>query len=337
MTRGREFLVGLVIIVSVATAVIGTLWLQGRTFGPVRTATVLTESVGQLAEGNAVTYRGVRIGQVETIQVLDDGSVVEVILLLRQAVRLPVDAVVVFGPESLFGDWQAEIVSGAAFPRFSFYEVPERFTVPDTVATRVLGGFALPELSRLTASAEQIATNLESLTDRLELALNEETTSSLTAAIANIQAITQEVRRLVAEQGRVATSITANADTALSEIQMAAGAARRAFERVDTLMDDGEIEALFTDLREIAMNLRTVSGELADTTSGVGPSLARADSAFARLDRIAARIEAGEGALGRLLSDSTLAVQAENVLLRLDSLLADLRENPQRYLRLSIF
>jgi phospholipid/cholesterol/gamma-HCH transport system substrate-binding protein len=66
-------------------------------------------------------------------------------------------------------------------------------------------------------------------------------------------------------------------------------------------------------------------------------TLARADSTFARLDRIAVRIESGEGTVGRLLSDSTFADRAEGVLLQLDSLLADLRENPRRYVRLSIF
>lgn len=337
--RGREFLVGLVIIVSVVVAVAGTLWLQGRTFGPVRTAAVLTESVGQLAEGNAVTYRGVRIGQVQQIRVLDDGSGVEVTLLLSEAVTLPDAAAVVFGPESLFGDWQAEIVSRESYPSFPFFEVRDGIRVPDTVSASspVLGGYALPELSRLTASAEQIANNLESLTNRFELAFNEETASSLSTAIGNIQAITQEVRTLVAQQGQVARSITANADTALAEIEVAASAARRAFERVDTIMDGGELEALFDDLRGIASDLRTVSGELADSTAGVGVTLGRADSVFARLDRLAARIESGEGAVGRLLGDSTFAIRAEGVLTQLDSLLADLRENPQRYLRLSIF
>jgi phospholipid/cholesterol/gamma-HCH transport system substrate-binding protein len=337
--RGKEFLVGAVIILAITTAVVGTLWLQGTTFGPVRTSVVLTESVGQLAEGNAVTYRGVRIGQVSTIRVLDDGSGVEVTLILRDAVRLPPDAAVVFGPESLFGDWQAEIVSRATYRAFPFYHVPESLLAPDTLVmtSQTLGGYALPELSRLTASAEQIAANLESLTDRFELAFNEESASNLTAAIENIQAITAEVRALVAQQSRVATAITASADSALLEIEMAAGAARRAFQRVEGVIDGAELEAVMADLGGIASNLREVSEELADSTSGVGATLGRADSAFARLDRIASRIEAGEGAVGRLLSDSTLAIRAEDVVAQLEALLVDVRENPQRYLRLSIF
>ena len=83
--------------------------------------------------------------------------------------------------------------------------------------------------------------------------------------------------------------------------------------------------------------MREVAGVLADSTTGVGATLGRADSALARLDRIAARVEAGEGSLGRLLGDSTLIVRAEDVLAQLELLLRDLQENPRRYVRLSIF
>ena len=40
---------------------------------------------------------------------------------------------------------------------------------------------------------------------------------------------------------------------------------------------------------------------------------------------------------GRLLTDSTLALNAEDMLRSLDLLLQDVRENPGRYVRLSIF
>jgi phospholipid/cholesterol/gamma-HCH transport system substrate-binding protein len=333
VTRGKEFLVGIVIIAAVVVGVFGSLWLRGTTFGPVTTTAVHTESVGQLAEGNAVTYRGVRVGQVESIEVLTDGTGVEVTLLLQSEVRLPADAAVVFGPESLFGDWQAEIVSGAESPRFPFFEVPPG--APG--APRPLGGYALPELSRLTASAEQISLNLATLTDRLESAFDEEIASSLTTTIENIQVITDQVRTFVAQQSEVGAAIAANADTALAEISGAAGAARRSFERVEGALGEAELESLFADLAALSSDLRQVSEALADSTSGLAVTLGRADSTFARLDRIAARIEAGDGAVGRLLSDSTLAVRAEDVLAQLDSLLADLRENPRRYVRLSIF
>ena len=332
MTGRKELLVGSVIIVALAVGVIGTLWLQGTNFGrPTTEVEALFESVGQLSEGNPVTYRGVRIGQVALIEVEPRGQVVRVTMLIERAVELPEDAGVVLGPESLFGDWQAEIVARESFPRFDFYQLP------DTVGPEVLGGYALPEITRLTASAEQISDNLADLTNRMELAFNEETANNLATAIANIEAITQEVRTLVQQQGVVAASITSTADSALIEIEAAAGAARRSFERVDGVLAAAEMDSLLVELHAAASGVRDLAETLADDSAGVGATLSRADSAFVRIDRIVQGLEAGEGSLGRLLNDTTFAVRAVDVLDTLDRLLQDVRENPRRYVRLSIF
>lgn len=335
MNHRNEVLVGSVIIMSIAVAVFGTLWLQGTNFGRPRVPVdVLLESVGQLQDGNAVTYRGVRVGQVESIMVEPGATAVRVTILLDQQMALPDDAAVVLGPEGVFGDWQAEIVSRSSFPGFPFYEVASGARSGDR---RILGGYALPELSRLTASAEQISQNLADLTDRLELAFNQETATNLSTAIANIEAITQEVRTLVQQQGAVAASITASADSALNEVEVAAQAARRSFEHMEGMMSEGSVDSILTNIGVASTGLREVTEQLADSTSGVAATLARADSAFVRIDRITAGLERGEGSLGRLLSDSTFAVRAEDVLLQLDLLLRDVRENPRRYVRLSIF
>jgi len=63
----------------------------------------------------------------------------------------------------------------------------------------------------------------------------------------------------------------------------------------------------------------------------------QADSTLGQVARLMASIEAGEGTLGRLLRDPTVAGELEGTLEELQLLLADIRENPRRYLRLSIF
>lgn len=345
MSRTKELLVGLVILASIVVGVGGTLWLQGASLGQARIPVdVRLESVGQLAEGNVVTYRGVTIGRVSRIEVEPDGAAVRVRLLLNQEVTLPIDAAVVLGPESLFGAWQAEIVSRASYPRFRFLD-PEglgdgRMTSHSGLGDSevpVLGGYALPELSRLTASAEEISGNLAELTERLEVAFNQETADNLARAIGNIEAITQEVRTLVNQQAVVATSLTANADSALAEIQTAAVAARMSFERIDGILAGQQIDSIVTNFAAASGDLRRVMAELTDSTGGLGGTLARADSAFARVDRMTARIEQGEGSLGRLIGDTVFAVRAQDVLSQLDLLLRDFRENPGKYVRLSIF
>ena len=139
------------------------------------------------------------------------------------------------------------------------------------------------------------------------------------------------------QQAAVAASVTANADSALNEIEQASRAARLSFERVQQLLTDAQTDSIIDNVRLATGDIQKVSGVLASSSGSLSGTLARMDSSFARLDRITAQLESGRGSLGRLLSDSTFAVRAEGVLEQLDLLLKDLRENPRRYVRLSIF
>jgi phospholipid/cholesterol/gamma-HCH transport system substrate-binding protein len=65
--------------------------------------------------------------------------------------------------------------------------------------------------------------------------------------------------------------------------------------------------------------------------------LARVDSSMQSLGRVSRRIESGQGALGRLLMSDSLAVTLEGAAFNLQRLLEDIRLNPGRYIRLSIF
>jgi phospholipid/cholesterol/gamma-HCH transport system substrate-binding protein len=335
VSKGRELLVGFVIIAAIAVGVVGTLWLKGAHWGrPLLPLEILVTDVAQLTPGDAVVFRGVRIGRVSDIQVEPDGQAVRISVNLEEQVKLPEDAGAVVAPESMFGDWQAEIVSKARFPRYAFYQVPQSASEE---GVRVVGGYTIPELTRLTASAEEISTNLANLTDRLELAFNEQTAQNLSRAINNIEAVSREIRALVSQEADMATRVTANADSALTEIRMASQSARRSFQRAEQLLADAQLDSIVTNVRQASGSIQQLSDTLSKSSGDIRATLVRADSAFARLDRLTAQLESGRGSLGRLLADSTFAVRAESVMQQLDLLLRDLRENPRRYVRLSIF
>jgi phospholipid/cholesterol/gamma-HCH transport system substrate-binding protein len=335
MSKGRELLVGFVIILAVVVGISGTLWLKrahwGRALMPLQ---ILVPDVAELTPGDAVVFRGVRIGRVSTIEVEPDGQAVRVSVNLEKTVKLPEDAGAVLAPESMFGDWQAEIVSQSHYPQYEFYAVPRSASAG---GVRVVGGYTLPELTRLTASAEEISTNLANLTDRLESAFSQEAAQNLSRAIDNIAAISREIRDLVDQESAVARKVTANADTALTQIQEASRVARRSFERVDSVLQEAQLDSIVTNVRLATGSIRQVSGVMSGSSEQIQATLTRADSVFARLDRITAQLESGKGSLGILLSDSTFAVRAQGVLAQLNLLLRDLRENPRRYVRLSIF
>ncbi len=127
-----------------------------------------------------------------------------------------------------------------------------------------------------------------------------------------------------------------------------------------------ELESLLTDLAaisreqrgeiaEVVQSLNEAAQSVSSTTSSTGPVLeraaARADSALAVATRnlealeaatgdlgaILARIERGEGTLGRLAHDDSLYINLNSAASSLQLLLDDIRENPGRYISLSIF
>ena len=336
MRRRKELLVGSVVLLGIAIAIYGTFWLQGRRFGSTETEVhVLMRDAGQLSNGNAVTFRGVNIGRVGDITVEDSGAAVRIQLLLDGDWILDDDAVVVLAPASMFGDWQAEIVTRSRFPQYDYSDVPSDAELPEGV--RVLGGYVLPDLSRLTAVADEVAQNVASLTDRFDRAFGEETADQITQAIDNMEEFTATLRRLADEQSDQFLGIADDVQDATSEIASVLETARGSLERIDALLASGDLDSILVNTKVITAELSGVSGDISAASQSLSGTLTLADSTFLALNRITTRLETGDGSLGRLISDTLLASRAERLIEELNLLMEDLRANPRKYVRLSIF
>lgn len=335
MKQGRELLVGTVVIAGIVVAVIGTLWLQGTNWGrPVTVVEVWVRDVGQLMRGNPVVYRGVPIGRVATIGVDTSGAFVRIGAELEGEVAIPDDGQGLVSPQSLFGDWQLEIVTRSRFPRFDYYEVPLRYHED---GIRVIGGYALPDISRLTAAADEISENLSVLTERFDRAFSDETADALAELVQNLRQLSDDVSELFEQQAVALDNVTEQVERAASEFGDAAAVGRQTLERIDDMLARGDIDSVVVNVQAVSRSMNELVLRVGESTEGMGTVLARADTTLQTITRIAANLEDGEGAIGRLLTDSTLALRAETAVLNLELLLQDIRENPGRYVRLSIF
>ena len=61
------------------------------------------------------------------------------------------------------------------------------------------------------------------------------------------------------------------------------------------------------------------------------------NGAAARLERVLAEVQTGDGLLSRALRDPELADQFTGLVVDLRALLRDMRENPGRYVQFSVF
>jgi ABC-type transporter Mla subunit MlaD len=337
MTQGRELAVGSTIIAAILVVAVGTLWLQGTNWGRGATyVEALVLNVGQLTTGNPVKLRGVSIGRVASITVDPGGDVVRLGLEVEGAFDLgnAVSAGVIIAPQSLFGDWQAEIVRRARFPQFDYFDVPAADQGRDTL---VIGGYAIPDISRLTAAADEISQNLSVLTGRFDRAFDEETVDQFRSVIANLSVVSSEARDLISQQASTIENVSADVARAAGEIRRASAQANATLEELSAMLHRGDVDSILVNVRSASANIDRIATQVNRSVAGLDQTVAKADSTFGSVQRLASRMEAGQGALGRLLVDSTLAVRAESAMAQLDSLLADIKANPRRYVRLSIF
>jgi phospholipid/cholesterol/gamma-HCH transport system substrate-binding protein len=329
MTRRNEVVVGVVVILGIVLIVFGTIWLQGLKIGrEERDIQARFREVGQLLPGSTVKFRGVPIGRVEGIELEESGGAVIVTMTVNAEISLPQDAAVILAPESLFGDWQAEVVARTMFPHYEYAEALDGETLP---------GYSLPDMSRLTAVADEIASNLATISRRVELALTEETAYNVREAIENIQRASSELATLVSSQQAAIEEVAENLERTSEAAGQAAVTLQRAFAEVENAIAGGKLLNIVSNVERSAARTDTLVSLLVETSRQLNTTAASADSTFRQVSGIASGIERGEGSLGRLLRDTTLYMNLVETNVEVQTLLRDIRRNPRRYINLTIF
>jgi phospholipid/cholesterol/gamma-HCH transport system substrate-binding protein len=354
MKLKNEVAVGFVVVGALILMLIGGFWLSGKPWREPQTElTAIFDGVGELREGNPVKLRGVQVGRITEIGLSEGGEGVLVSMEVTSNLKLPDDAAVVLSPASLFGDWQAAIISMPEQPDLQF----TRSTAPG-----MLPGASLPDITELTAVGARIAEDLEILANRVELAFTEETAIKIRETVDNVQEASEQFSGFVQQQTATYEAVSNNVLSATQNIADATATVQRVAVGVET-----EVPQIVANARMASQSLRELSESLQAATAGVPTLVARTDTTLAGFDRMLARvadlveqleptvaevaptiaearqamaslqgvlerIERGEGTLGRLAADPALYEEMQASIATLRRVLADLQANPARYI-----
>lgn len=329
MKRRNEVVVGAVILLSIALILWGTIWMKGNGFGRVETEIHSRVSeAGQLLKGAKVKLRGVPIGRVEDIALERGSAGVRITMKIDNDVTLPEDPVAILSPESMFGDWQVQIFPRTSFPQYTYAESPD---------PRVIPGYSLPDISRLTAVADQIATNLAKLSARFEEAFTAETAHNVRDAIENIQKVSEQLTSLISRQNKNADEVASSLAATSEALGDAAETARRAFGQFEAAVGGGRLTSIVSNVEKTSVTADSLSRVLLKTTQDLRIAASSADTVFRAVGAIAQGVQRGEGTLGRLLRDTSMYFQVVETNAELQALLRDMRANPRKYINLTIF
>lgn len=329
MTRRNEVMVGAAILLSIILIIWGAIWLKGEGFG--REEQVIQARVpeaGQLLKGGRVKIRGVAIGRVDRIELEKRSGGVLITMSIDRDVALPEDPVALLSPESMFGDWQVQIFPRTSFPRYPYAESPD---------PKVLPGYSLPDISQLTAVADEIARNMATLSARFEEAFTTETAANVRDAIENIQKVSEQLTSLISRQNANADEVANSLAATSAALGDAAETANRAFAEFERALGNGKLASIVNNVDKASANADSLSRVLLKTTQDLRVAAASADTTLRAIGGIAQAVNRGEGTLGKLVRDTMMYFRVIETNAEVQALLRDMRANPRRYINLTIF
>ena len=334
MKRANDFIVGLTILVAIVVVTAATLWVRESDVGRRREVIAARfRDVGGARVGAQVVIRGVRAGRIESME-LAESDWVRVRMTLDPAAELPKDAVVLLNEASLFGEWQATILERAGLPRDE--EVARQIREADQDDS-ILPGATLPDIAQLTAVAGRIAGDVASVAERVDVAFDERAARELRTSIRNFSELSSVLAQTVRAQSKNLDTMSVEVRGGVQTLVRAAGDLQSVSARFDSSTSRGEIRQIITDAGASAREMREVSQRLLVIAGRLGESESRLESFLSRSDSVMARINRGEGSLGLLVTDPSLYHSSDSLMRELRALVADMKQNPKKYVNVRIF
>lgn len=167
-------------------------------------------------------------------------------------------------------------------------------------------GVSTPGIADITSKADSIARSLNVITTSLEREfVAAGGLRDMRQAIAGTNRLVSEFSAIAAEQSRQLTAT-------MTSLRRAAAA-----------VDPAKVDSTIVNLRTASANMAEISGELKQTSG--------------KIDAILAKVDSGNGTAAKLLNDPGAYDDVRALLHRMDSLVADVKKNPKRYINISVF
>jgi phospholipid/cholesterol/gamma-HCH transport system substrate-binding protein len=315
MNIRREFLIGVLVVLSIVLLYFGLSYLKGvNLFQKQQRYYGVYDNAAGLQVSNPVILNGYKIGIVKGVRLNDDGSgkILVEVLLRDDNLRIPKDTQLEIYDADLFGGKAIQLILGSSS------ELAEN---KDTLATSLSLGLAesvKQQIEPLKEKSSQLFASVDSVLANIRTILSKEQTQNLAQVFENLQNTIANLEN---------TSYTLNA--ILSD-------------------NKGKLSSIFENVNAISANLRSNNEALTNAIHNashftdslaklnLANTLSQVDQALQGVNKITRQINNGEGSLGKLIQSDSLHNQVLMASQSLDLLLNDMRVNPKRYLSFSM-
>jgi phospholipid/cholesterol/gamma-HCH transport system substrate-binding protein len=333
--RSNEFAVGLAVLAALALVIGGALWLSETDVNQKKiTYSARFRTVGGLGVGGPVTLRGVRVGRVEAIRLVEN-EWVETEFSIDRSVELPRKPAVISASASLFGEWAANILPFEPLPVDP--NLRNALIESDSAGGEAWPGATLPDIGQLTAQASRIAGDVGDITQRIGQAFDSTALKNLQQSVKDLATISGRLVKFANAQSDRMERVGENVETTSDAFSGVAQTFKGAVARLDTATSDNQLADILNNSRTSSADIRHAAADLRSVMAAARANEASLVRVLQAADSLMSRIQAGNGSLGMLATDSTLYRETTRTVIQFRELLADIQAHPKKYLKISVF
>ena len=261
---------------------------------------------GMLVSSN-VFINGLRVGYVKEITTTNERADNFVVAFtVRSDIKIPEDSKILLFSSDLLGSKALKLQLGNSSKIISD---------GDTIKSDKELGM----LDNLGASISPMMNNLDSILSSLNNILNIQNQNSLQNTIANIETTTERLG-----------NITTNLDNLMSSEKTKLAKIIENTESITSNLKDNNQK-----LTNIIQNVDNIVDSAAK--ANIGSTLIETGKSIERLNSVLGVIEKGKGNVGLLINDEELYKSLDNSAKNLNKLIEDIKENPKKYINVSVF
>ncbi|MBA4744740.1 MAG: MCE family protein [Muricauda sp.] len=301
MKLSREIKTGIIVVAGIVAFIFGLSYLKSSPlFENNKTFYAVYDNVGGLQPGTQVSINGYNVGNVTNIGFKDSSG--------KLLVTLSINNEFEFSENSIAELFDTGIIGGKGVQIVPVFDEAPRAKSGDTLQSKIKPGITelvQQKLTPLQMKVEGAVSNADSLLMNVNQILDDPTKKQLQETIVSLNQLVK--------------SFKGSAD------------------HLNTLLDNNkmQLDSSLKNVSHITSNFSKLSDSLVN--SDLGGTLTEFKTTVEKLNDILAKIERGEGSLGKLHQDDALYNNLAEASRELDLLLQDFRLNPKRYVNVSVF
>jgi len=313
--RYKPVIIGASFIIAIAVFIWGFNFLKGT--GIFKNEVIYYASydrVNGLIKGNPVVVNGLRVGQVKTVYFNPDmsGSIM-VNLMLSTDLPIPNNSTARIFSSDLMGSKAIELLLGNS---------KEPLQKGDTLRTSVEAGLMAEvnaQVEPIKQKAENLMASIDTLVTAFQSIFNKSARKNLSESFLNIEKTLSNLQNATSNIDTLVDTESSRISDILTNLDMLTSTLRE---------NRGQIS-------EIIENFKVISDSLAK--SEIPGTFVRANKVLEDMQVMLEKVNTGHGTLGMLMNDDSLYLELNRSATSLDSLINDVKNNPKKYVKFSLF